>query len=328
MFPVRIAIDAMGGDHGSAIVVQGVIQAKRAHGDAFDVVLCGDTRKLSRLLRSLSASDRRSMGDFETEHCPDVVTQSDRPSRAWRSKARSSIVRCVSLQKEGRADVSISAGDTGTLLAASVFVLGLQKGVSRPALAAYLPTAGGKPSLILDVGANLECRAEHLVSFGLLGSACVARTVDIDTPRVTLLNIGKEATKGTTAIRDAAAELARRCPGYAGFVEGSEVLSGAADVVVCDGFAGNVLLKTCESLHSLVASVFRGNPSMLVAVRKRMTALNAENYGAAPLLGVNGTILKAHGYSSAAAIANAIGTAVTFAYSRSASTHTGVNRKA
>jgi len=316
MRQVRIAIDVMGGDHGLPAILQGVLKAKEQHKQWFVPYLCGDRPRIVAGLLKAGVSRREPDADFIIEHCADTITRHDTPSRAWKNKADSSIVRCIALQHERRVDASVSAGNTGILMAASIFVLGRLPKVQRPALAAFLPTARKRPALLLDVGANLACRAEHLVAFALMGRSYYRRCFGIASPRVCLLNIGKEQRKGTEVIAAAGRELARICPGYAGFAEGSDVLTGAADVIVCDGFAGNVLLKACESFHTLVESVLRDDRRVLDVIKTNMSILNAENYGAVPLLGINGIVLKAHGCSSATGIAHALTTTMCLARNR------------
>jgi glycerol-3-phosphate acyltransferase PlsX len=316
MRQIRLAIDVMGGDHGLPPILHGVLKARDQEKPKFLPVLCGDRRGIVAGLLKAGVSPRELDADFVIEHCAETITRRDAPSRAWKNKADSSIVRCIALQRERRVDASVSAGNTGILLAASIFILGRLPKVQRPALAAFLPTARERPALLLDVGANLGCRAEHLVAFAFMGRSYYRRCFGIVSPAVRLLNIGKEQRKGTEAITAAGRELGRVCPGYAGFAEGSDVLTGVADVIVCDGFAGNVLLKACESFHTLVESVLGHDRRVLDAIKTNMSILNAENYGAVPLLGINGIVLKAHGSSSAVAIAHALKTTIHLARNR------------
>jgi glycerol-3-phosphate acyltransferase PlsX len=306
MSSIRLAIDVASGDLGSATLIAGVLEAMDRSADAFSACLCGDAGMVDELLASTGAS-LSSFGDrLSVEHCTEVVTPDDAPSRVWKRKANASIVRCVSLQKEGRVDASVSAGDTGVLMSAAVCLLGRVDGVSRPALGAVVPSTGQHPVLLLDVGANLNCRAEHLVSFGMLGYEYMSRLYGIESPRVALLNVGEEPLKGTQTIFEAARMLATKCPGWAGFIEGTRILSGDAHVIVCDGFVGNVLLKSYESYYTLTKSILGGKGDVLEMIRRNMTILDADNYGAVPILGIKGIVLKAHGGSSAKAIANAV----------------------
>ncbi|MBD3318200.1 MAG: hypothetical protein GF344_20645 [Chitinivibrionales bacterium] len=308
--PIRIAVDVCGGDHGSRMVIEGVLEARKHCADGFVVHLCGHERVCEKTLDSLGVSRREHSDWLAIEHSPQIIEPADIPSRVWRKKTKSSIVRSISLQREGLVDATLSAGDTRILMGAAIFILGRRPGIERPALAAFLPTTTKRPTLVLDVGANLECRAPHLTSFGIMGHTYYRDFFDIANPTVALLNIGKEPTKGTKAIVDAAKALGERCEGYTGFIEGSGVLSGEADVVVCDGFAGNVLLKSCESFHRLAEAVLGGDKRLWSALAGRMSILDAANYGAVPLVGIEGVVFKAHGSSSSLAIAHALLTAV------------------
>jgi phosphate acyltransferase len=311
MSPIRLAIDVTSGDNGPKAILSGILEARRLSAEPFVAYLCGDSGAIGPLLDDLGVSESDRRGTLFIEQSNDLVSPGEVPSRVWRKRADAAIIRSVTLQKQGKVDASISAGDTGVLMGAAIFILGRHKGVKRPALAAFLPTIGKRHTLLLDVGANLNCRVEHLVDFGIMGYSYVNKYLDIPQPKVALLNVGTESTKGTRTLFDAAQLLAKRCKGYAGFIEGSGVLKGEADVVVCDGFAGNVLLKTCESFHLLASSVLGNNPALAEAIRNNMDVLNPENYGAVPFLGIRGIVLKAHGSSSQRAFANAILAAIT-----------------
>lgn len=271
--------------------------------------MCGNRRRIETVIDELGAAER--LGDVEIVECNDIIDPGERRASVWKKQTGAAVVRCITLQKEGAADASISAGDTAILMGAALFILGRTEGALRPALGAFLPTVGKKPVLLLDVGANLNCRAEHLVSFAMLGERYVNRFRGVPQPAVALLNIGKEAVKGTREITDAGTVLAGKCTGYTGFIEGNDVLTGDADVVVCDGFSGNVLLKACESFHRLAGSVLGEAAVLDVEYKRRMMILDPDSYGAVPFLGIDGTVLKAHGGSSSRAIANAIAAAVT-----------------
>jgi phosphate acyltransferase len=307
----RLAIDAMSGDNGLKTIINGIVEAKQLCGDSFMVYLCGDAARIQAGLKDCGALSWYASGEIKIEHCIDSIASGDIPSLVWKTRANAPIIRCISLQKEGVADASISAGDTGVLLGASIFILGRLKGTARPALAAFLPTTKKRHILLLDVGANLNCRVDHLVSFGMMGYSYVQKYFSLALPRVGLLSIGKEPTKGTKVLFETARELKRLCRGFVGFVEGSDVLLGEADVVVCDGFAGNVLLKACESFHLLALSVLGRNGEVAEKIRNDIAVLDPENYGAVPFLGIKGIVLKAHGSSTSTAIANAIMTAIT-----------------
>jgi glycerol-3-phosphate acyltransferase PlsX len=306
---IRLAVDVQSGDYGPDVIVRGILIARQTAAIPFVTYLCGDGAHISRVLDDIEKESVFDRSEFIIEHCPDIINEEDWRSMVWKNRKGSSIVRCVSLQKEGTADASISAGDTGILIGTALFTLGRGEGINRPALAAFIPTAAhGNPVLMLDVGANLNCRPEHLVSFAQMGSLYVSRLFS-KPARVALLNIGLEQSKGPKVVRDAAALLEKEC-WYSGFIEGNKVFSGDADVVVCDGFLGNVLLKTCESFYSLASDFLAGNKDVLELLTQKMDVLNPENYGAVPFLGIKGTVLKAHGGSSVRSIRNAVLTAL------------------
>jgi glycerol-3-phosphate acyltransferase PlsX len=306
MLPIRLAIDVTSGDNGPRVILNGILEARGLTADPFVVYLCGDGERIGSLLEELGVSESDRRGRLFIEQCSELVSPGEARSRVWRKRADSAIIHSVVLQKQGKVDASISAGDTGVLLSAAIFILGRHRGVKRPALAAFLPTTGKRHTLLLDVGANLNCRVEHLVGFGLMGYSYVKKFLEISQPKVALLNVGTESTKGTRTLFEAAKLLATRCKGYAGFIEGSGVLQGEADVVVCDGFAGNVLLKTSESFYPLARSLLGKKPELAEAIMNNLDVLNPENYGAVPFLGIRGIVLKAHGSSSQRAFANAI----------------------
>jgi phosphate acyltransferase len=304
---IRLAVDVESGDFGAEIVLAGVAEALQRSETCFKVFLCGDKGEIEKILRTDKGGAGRFNDDLEIVHCPDRVTaQEQHRIRVWKEMRNASIIRCITLQKEGAVDASVSAGDTAILLGGALFILGRRKSALRPALAAFLPTTAKKGALLLDVGANLNCRKEHLVSFAIMGREYLIAMGDCATPRVALLNVGSEQIKGTDVIGEADKILRRKCPGYAGFIEANHVFSGGADVIVSDGFAGNVLLKTGESFHMLMKSVLDKKPSMLASLKEEMAILDAENYGAVPFLGIRGIVLKAHGRSSPRAIASAL----------------------
>lgn len=306
----------MSGDHGLPTVIAGVLAACEKSIVPLKVYLCGHADGIKACLKEHSAipSLNQQHCSLKIISCTDALLRTASPARFWKTAPQSSIIRCISLQQQGQVDASVSAGDTGILMSAAIFLIGRNKQYSRPALAALLPTITNRPVLVLDVGANTECRSEHLVDFARMGIDYLVRSGNKN-PTVSLLNVGSESTKGPRAVREAAVALKQLDCAYSGFVEGSHVLAGKSDIVVCDGFTGNVLLKACGSFYKLVARVLEqpsgvtmgsvsGNP---VA----MSILNPDAYGAVPLLGINGIVLKAHGSSSSGAIANAVKAAVT-----------------
>ncbi len=306
MQSINLAVDIQGGDFGARILIEGVLEARKASRVPINAYLCGDEKTIVTILDSFGQTITDNTTDLIIEHCPEVVEPDEVPSRVWKNKKKSSIVRCISLQSEGIADVSLSAGDTRILMGTSIFLLGRRKGVTRPALGAFVPTTASRTTLLLDVGANLDCKVDHLVTFGLMGYDYVKKLFSLERPSVAMLNVGKEATKGTKTIVEAARILDKKCDGFCGFIEGSRVLSGDVDVIVCDGFTGNILLKACESFHILTESVLKGDKRLINKLLKKMEILNAENYGAVQLLGLQGIVYKAHGSSSSKAITQAI----------------------
>jgi glycerol-3-phosphate acyltransferase PlsX len=310
MQTVCLAVDVHGGDYGPGVIIKGALEALKQCKKPVVIHLCGDGDIIHNEVDKLKGTTSLKDGYLIIEQCPQKISADDVPARVWKNKKESSIVRCIALQKEGVVNASLSAGDTRILIGAAMFLLGRSKNVARPALAAFLPTTLLRQSLVLDVGANLDCRAEHLVSFGIMGYEYVKQFFGIENPSVALLNIGAETSKGTKCIIEAAKILAVKCRGYSGFIEGGRVLAGDADVVVCDGFAGNVLLKACESFHLLTETVLNSDPKLVEILKKKMSILNVENYGAIPLLGLQGIVFKAHGSSSSRAIAQALVTAV------------------
>ena len=288
--------------------MRGVVEARRSSPVPFVTRLCGDEPQVRRVLGDIERAGGIDLSEFVVEHCPDVISDDDRRTTVWKHKKNSPIVRCVSLQSEGAVDASVSAGDTGILIGSALFILGRTEGVSRPVLAAFIPTPAG-PVLVLDVGANINCRAEHLAGFARLGCAYVSRLFGRSDIRSALLNVGTEPSKGPEVVRDAAA-LLEGDAFYTGFIEGNRVFSGDADVVVCDGFIGNVLLKACESFYALTSEYLADSREAHEKLTQKIEALNSENYGAVPFLGIKGTVLKAHGGASVRSIKSAVLTAV------------------
>jgi glycerol-3-phosphate acyltransferase PlsX len=305
---IRLAVDVQSGDFGPDAVVRGVVDARGSSPVPFVTRLCGDEPQVSRVLDDIERAGGIDRSEFIIEHCPDIINDGDQRTTVWKHKKSSPIVRCVSLQKEGAVDASVSAGDTGILIGSALFILGRLEGVSRPVLAAFIPTPVN-PVLVLDVGANINCRAEHLAGFARLGCSYVSRLFGRRDVKTALLNVGTEPSKGPEAVRDAAA-LLERDAGYTGFIEGNRVFAGDADVVVCDGFIGNVLLKACESFYALTSEYMADNREAFETLARKIDVLNPENYGAVPFLGINGIVLKAHGGSSVRSIKSAVLTAV------------------
>ncbi len=306
----RIAVDAMGGDRGPGAVVEGLREA--LDNRQFRALLVGDAQVTGPLVERAGIE-----GAVELVHASDVVGADEVPSAAIRKKPNSSIGIGVKLQKEGRADAFVSAGNTGAVMAHSLLTLRRLAGVARPAIAAFFPTKNGF-SLVLDVGANSDCKPVNLLQFAVMGSIYLSFSFKKDRPRVALLSMGEEATKGndlTLAAHDLlkSAELIN----FVGNIEGSRILDGLADVVVCDGFVGNAILKFGESIveyvsESIKESVSGGLRAKMGAVmlrpsfQKLVKRMSYEEYGGAPLLGIDGVSFVCHGKSKPRAIRSAL----------------------
>ncbi len=310
--PLVIALDAMGGDEGPASVVPAAIRILSKRND-IKLILVGDQTVLNKHL----GSSRTQYGDrLEIQHASQKVEMDELPSRALRSKKDSSMRVAINLVKEGRADACVSAGNTGALMATGRYVLKTLPGIDRPAICTSLPTMTGH-TWMLDLGANLDSTAEHLFQFAVMGSV-LAEAVDQNAaPKVGLLNVGEEETKGNETVKTASAMLASTELNYIGYVEGDDVYKGTADVIVCDGFVGNVSLKTGEGVAKMIAyfikAEFSRNLLTKLAAIVAMPVLNAfrrridpRRYNGASLLGLRGTVIKSHGSADALSFATAI----------------------
>jgi glycerol-3-phosphate acyltransferase PlsX len=308
---IRIALDAMGGDFAPAVPVMGAVEALSELPASCQIQLIGREAEIGAELDKHHDVSRDRVLVVNAE---EVVEMSEKPLAAIRGKRRSSIRIGLELQKAGESDAFISAGNTGAVMAASTLLLGLHPGVDRPAIAALFPTAG-KPTLVLDAGANVDCSPRELRGFAHIGAVYARDVLGRSDPGVGLLNIGEEQEKGNEAVRNTY-ELLSADSGirFVGNVEGRDILSGACDVTVCDGFVGNVVLKFYET----VAHLFRGlleremEQSVLQgeAMRRVFKVLDYSEYGGAPLLGVRGVSIICHGRSPSRAIKNAIGVAL------------------
>ena len=307
----RVALDAMGGDRGPAVNVEGAVAAARELG--LSVLLVGIEQELSRSLQHHSTN---GLG-IAIRHAPETVGMQESPSAALRKKKQSSIRVGLELVKKGDADAFISAGNTGAVMATALITLGPLPGVERPAIALIFPTLRGH-SILLDVGANVDCKPRHLLQFAIMGDIYARQVMGKASPTVGLLSIGEEESKGNELTREAFKELEEEPSiNFTGNVEGREVFSGAADIIVCDGFTGNIALKISESaadfftvlLKEELAKGLVGKAGAVLArgafdrFKKRV---DYSEYGGAPLLGVRGVCIISHGRSSAKAIKNAI----------------------
>jgi phosphate acyltransferase len=302
---MRIALDAMGGDNAPAVPVRGGLQALQLNEGDFKLLLVGDARAIERELRGQDYPGDR----LEIVPASERILMSEPPVEAVRRKADSSIVRGVQLQGSGEADAFVSAGSTGAILAASILMLGTLPGTDRPALGALLPTAAGHPTLMLDVGANVDCKPQQLEQFAHLGDIYVRDLEGRDSPRIGLLNIGEEAGKGDERTLEAYQLLERSGLNFVGNVEGRDVIKGDCDVIVCDGFVGNVVVKFYESVAARMAqlvSTVVTQPDTDVDVRNIIRMLDYAEQGGAYLLGVDGVTIICHGESPARAIRHAV----------------------
>jgi len=308
--PVTIAVDALGGDFAPEAILDGVTLALQRDRE-LRVVLCGPAAVVEPFAAG-AAADGRVDAYATTE---EIAMDEHDPARAVRSKKDASLVVAARLVKEGAAQGFISAGATGACLAAATLIVGRIRGVKRPAMAVILP--GKRPVVLTDNGANADCKPQYLLQFAEMGRAYAQAALGIETPTVALLNIGAEEGKGSEFAKEVQILMREQTADFIGNVEGRDILEGAADVIVCDGFTGNIVLKTLEGSMSFllgkIKAVFTATlPSKLAAlVLKSSFAglkqdLNPDQYGAAPLLGVKGLCLVAHGSSSPEAIASGI----------------------
>ncbi len=315
--PVTIAVDAMGSDSAPESEVEGALLAAEEFGAK--VLLVGR----EEVLRSELSKHFPARGQVEIVHAEDVVTMEDNPARAARSKRRSSIHTGAQLVREGRAAGLVSAGNTGAVMATALQVMGRIPGVYRPAVAQIFPTSQGGRTLLLDVGANVECTPSMLVQFAVMGDVYTRVLFDCDRPRIGLLSIGEEERKGNELTKEATPLLKNQAFHFIGNVEGRDLYSGKADVIVCDGFVGNVALKVSEGLvktiktiliKSLEATVMRqiGYGLARGAFDEFQSRVDYEEYGGAPMLGVRGGVIICHGRSTRQAIKNAIRMAIQF----------------
>ncbi len=300
----RVALDAMGSDHGPAEMVAG---AARAAKEGHEVVLVGDEATLRSLVESHGV-------DLPIVHASEVIEMAEDPAKAIREKPDASVVKTARMVRSGDVEAMVSAGSTGAVLAAAAILIGRLSGVHRPAIATVIPTAGA-PTVMIDSGANPECRPEYLVQFAVMGSLLSEVVLGVSEPRVALFNIGQEKSKGRDLDREVYARLVDAPLNFVGNVEGRDILNDSADVWVTDGFTGNVVLKTTEATANYALSLalaalsklpddMRG--AVMGALASIQETLNPDEYGGAHLVGTKGVVIIAHGASSATAIYNAI----------------------
>lgn len=311
-----IALDAMGGDFGPEVVIPAAVHAVKKIKD-LHIILVGDEVRL----RDYAKQHNIDLGGhFEIQHASEVVEMHDDPASAVRKKKDSSMRVAINLVKEGRAQAIVSAGNTGALMATAKFVLKTIAGVDRPAICTTIPAYGGHTQM-LDLGANVDSSAEHLFQFAVMGSVLAEAVDNIDKPRVGLLNIGSEDSKGNAQVKQANKLLQDGPFNYIGYVEGDDIYTSKVDVVVCDGFVGNVSLKTMEGVAKMIAKMmrdeFKKSVFTMVAGLIAMPVLNRfkkrvdpRMYNGASMLGLNGIVIKSHGSADVLSYANAIEIAV------------------
>ncbi len=308
---IRIAVDAMGGDNGAAVVIDGAVTGARAQGAK--LLLVGNH---AEIVSAVGRIDTAGV-DVEIVEATDVISMDDHPAQAVRRKPQSSINVALRLIADDRADVMVSAGNSGAVMAASLLVLGRVRGIERPAIASYIPTVKGK-SLLLDLGAVTDPKPSNLVQFAEMGEVYVERILNVKSPTIGLLSNGEEPTKGNALVQQVHQLLAAREDlNFVGNVEGKDVTMGTVDIVVTDGFTGNVALKTAEGVAMFLMELLREEMTSTVprkiaayVLRPAFRAMRAKvdyaEIGGAPLLGVNGAVIISHGRSSARAIENAL----------------------
>ena len=308
---MKIILDGMGGDNAPEAIVEGAVLASREI--EHQILIIGQEEKI----RAELDNHRYDADKISVINATEIISNDEAPVRAVRSKKDSSIVRGINMVKHGEGDIFISDGSTGALLAGGLFILGRIQGIDRPALASIYPIIGGIPSLLVDAGANADCKPNNLLEFGMMGSIYMEKVLGREQPRVGLVNIGAEAAKGSTLTKAAYDLLEQSHLNFTGNVEAREVPKGACDVIVTDGFTGNVLLKLTEGLAWNILQVIKqrftdgmkaklGAALLLDKIKGLKKEFDYSEYGGAPILGVRGPIVKMHGSSNANAVKNTI----------------------
>ena len=308
---MRIILDGMGGDNAPSAIVEGAVLASKEINH--EIIIIGKEELLYQELKKYKYNhDKITVADAR-----EVITNDEAPVRAVRSKKDSSIVKGINMVKQGEGDIFISAGSTGALLSGGLFILGRIQGIDRPALASIYPIVGGEPSLLVDAGANAECKPNNLLEFGIMGNIYMEKVIGRPSPRVGLVNIGTEAAKGSTLTKAAYELLEQSNMNFVGNVEAREVPKSACDVIVCDGFTGNVVLKLTEGLAWNILQVIKmkftdgvkaklGAALLIDKLGELKKEFDYSEYGGAPILGIKGPVVKMHGSSNANAVKNTI----------------------
>jgi glycerol-3-phosphate acyltransferase PlsX len=318
---MRIALDAMGGDYAPAVTIEGAIETVNDFED-IDIILVGNESSIKIELDSKRYPPNR----ISIRHASQIVSMDESPSVAIKKKKDSSIRRACELVKNGEADAFVSAGHSGVIMATALLLLGTSNGVDRPAIAAIMPTLKA-PFVLIDAGVNLHCRPANLLQFAIMGSTYCRVIFGRSEPKVALISIGEEDTKGNELTREAFKLLKKASINFTGNIDGTDIFTGNADVIVCDGFTGNIVLKTSEGLADVLIKMLKrevahltagriGYLLMKPALRNFKKKTDYDEYGGAPLLGINGTCIISHGRSTAKAIKKAIRVASDFAKNR------------
>lgn len=308
---MRIILDGMGGDNAPSAIVEGAVLASKEINH--EIVIIGQEELINQELKKYKYNNEK----ITVADAREVITNDEAPVRAVRSKKDSSIVKGINMIKQGEGDIFISAGSTGALLSGGLFILGRIQGIDRPALASIYPIVGGEPSLLVDAGANAECKPNNLLEFGIMGNIYMEKVIGRPSPRVGLVNIGTEAAKGSTLTKAAYELLEQSNMNFVGNVEAREVPKSACDVIVCDGFTGNVVLKLTEGLAWNILQVIKrkftdgvkaklGASLLIDKLGELKKEFDYSEYGGAPILGIKGPIVKMHGSSNANAVKNTI----------------------
>lgn len=315
---MRIVLDGMGGDNAPEEIVKGAVEASKLISD--EIIIVGQEELILEELKKYSYDDQK----ISIVHASQVIENEDTPVRAVRRKKDSSMVVGINMIKNGEGDLFISAGNTGALMAGSLFNLGRIQGIDRPALGSVYPILGSEPALLVDAGANSECKPNNLLEFAMMGSIYMDKVIGRTNPRVGLVNLGVEENKGSTLTKATYELLDKSHMNFVGNVEAREVPRGACDVIVCDGFVGNVILKLTEGLALNIMKLLKnkftagmkaklGSIFLMDKFKEIKSEFDYTEYGGAPILGVKGPVVKMHGSSNANAVKNTILKGIPFA---------------
>ena len=310
---MRILLDGMGGDNAPFEIIKGAVEATHEIKD--EIIIIGIEDEINNELNKFKG--KYNENQIKVVHASEVITNRDAPVKAIRTKKDSSMVKGLTMIKSGEGDLFISAGNSGALMAGSLFIIGRIQGIDRPAIATVYPIIGGKPSFLVDAGANAECKPTNLLEFATMGSIYMERVIGRSNPTVGLVNIGEEETKGSTLTKASYELLEKSRINFIGNVEARDVAYGVCDVIVCDGFVGNVILKLTEGLALNILrklkQVFIDGPIakigaalLLPKMKELKSELDYKEYGGAPILGVKGAVIKMHGSSDAKCVRNSI----------------------